>query len=402
MSTSARQSTLRRLTVIVALQWLGATLGLPLLPLFLERHHGTPTLVGLVMASFFVAGLATQFVVGHLADRFGRRRVLATGLAAYGIASAAYLLPVSAGFFALARMVQGAGAGAIEVASLSAVAALFPEAERGRAMSRIFAAQLSGIAIGPLAGAVVTVGQLGWAFLAAGVASSVAAFWALRCDLGESEADPTPLPPMQRTPQIYGAVVAAVASGLCVGVYEACWSLLMHARGASTLDIRLSWTFFCTPWVLLSRAGGWLADHANRKLIAIAGTFSSAVFLATYPHLHSVRVLLGTGSLEAVASALSVPSISSLLSQGATSREMGRRQGLSTSANTAALACAAAGAGALFSVNPVLPFTVFASASIVCTATLWWWWRAVVGAVAGDDDAPATHEGPPARTPLPT
>lgn len=402
MSTSARQSTLRRLTVIVALQWLGATLGLPLLPLFLERHHGTPTLVGLVMASFFVAGLATQFVVGHLADRFGRRRVLATGLAAYGIASAAYLLPVSAGFFALARMVQGAGAGAIEVASLSAVAALFPEAERGRAMSRIFAAQLTGIAIGPLAGAVVTVGQLGWAFLAAGVASSVASFWALRCDLGESEADLTPLPPMQRTPQIYGAVVAAVASGLCVGVYEACWSLLLHARGASTLDIRLSWTFFCAPWVLLSRAGGWLADHANRKLIAIAGTFSSAVFLATYPHLHSVHVLLGTGSLEAVASALSVPSVSSLLSQGATSREMGRRQGLSTSANTAALACAAGGAGALFSVNPTLPFTVFASASIVCTATLWWWWRAVVGAVSGNDDAPATPEGPPARAPLPT
>lgn len=402
MSTSARQSTLRRLTVIVGLQWLGATLGLPLLPLFLERHHGTPTTVGLVMSSFFVAGLATQFVVGRLADRFGRRRVLAIGLAAYGIASAAYLFPVSAGYFALARMVQGAGAGAIEVASLSAVAALFPESERGRAMSRIFAAQVLGIALGPLIGAVATVGQLGWAFLAAGVASSVASFWALRCDLGESDVDPTPLPPMQRSPQIYGAVVAAVAVGLCVGVYEGCWSLLMHARGASSVDIRLSWTFFCAPWVLLSRAGGWLADHANRKVIAIFGTLSSALFLATYPHLHSVHVLLGTGSLEAIASSLSAPSVSSLLSQGAASREMGRRQGLYTSANTAALACATACAGALFSVDSALPFTVFAAASVACTATLWWWWRHTVGRVTGNDEAPATHEGPPARTPQTT
>lgn len=403
MALEARHRTLRRLTVIVAIQWMGATLGLPLLPLFLERHHGTPTVVGFVMASFFVAGLATQFVAGHLADRFGRRRVLAAGLVAYGVASAAYLLPVTADFFALARMVQGAGAGAIEVASLSAVASLFPERERGRAMSRIFAAQLFGVAVGPLVGAVANVNQLAWAFLAAGVASSVAAFWALRCDLGEREHDPSPLPPMQRTPQIFGSVVAAIASGLCIGVYETCWSLLMSHRGASTLEIRLSWTFFSVPWVLLSRAGGWLADHADRKLIAIFGTFSSAAFLATYPHIHDVHILLATGSLEAIASSLSVPSVSSLLSQGATSREMGRRQGLSTSANTAALACSAGGAGALFSVNPTLPFTLYAGASAVCTVTLWWWWRRVVGHVATNDDAPATPRGEsPARTPLET
>ena len=52
------KQTLRRLTIIVAIQWMGATLGLPLLPLFLEHRGGTPTMIGLIMASFFVAGVA--------------------------------------------------------------------------------------------------------------------------------------------------------------------------------------------------------------------------------------------------------------------------------------------------------------------------------------------------------
>ena len=125
MVTSTPQQTLRRLTVIVAIQWMGATLGLPLLPLFLEHRGGVPTVIGFIMASFFVAGVVTQFFLGRLADRFGRRPILIYSLIAYGIASTAYLLPVSAPWFALARAVQGASAGAIEVASMSAVCLLY-------------------------------------------------------------------------------------------------------------------------------------------------------------------------------------------------------------------------------------------------------------------------------------
>ena len=115
---------------------MGATLGLPLLPLFLEHRGGTPRVIGLIMAAFFVAGVATQFALGHVVDRFGRRPVLVVGLVVYGLASMTFLLPVAAPWFALTRAVQGATAGAIEVASLSAVAALFPQEERGRAISR--------------------------------------------------------------------------------------------------------------------------------------------------------------------------------------------------------------------------------------------------------------------------
>lgn len=376
--TTPRQ-TLRRLTVIVAIQWMGATLGLPLLPLFLEHRGGTPTMIGFIMAAFFVAGVATQFALGHLADRFGRRPILIASLVVYGVASMTYLLPVTAPWFALTRAVQGASAGAIEVASLSAVAALFTQAERGRASSRILAAQLLGIAIGPLAGVAVSVRHLGIAFFAAGVASLVAAGVTMRTDVGDRVEDTGPLPALRWNRQLAGSLVAGACIGIVIGVYEACWSLLMHHDRASTLQIRLSWTMFSVPWVVLSGLGGWLADHANRRTVAMAGLFNAAFFLALYPHIHNNVLLLFLGSLESIGASLSAPAISSLLTQGAADRELSRRQGLYATANTASLAIAAGLSGVLFTRDPALPFTTFAIVSAVLGLSTLWWWRDVEG-----------------------
>ncbi len=381
MTQRGAQRTLRRLTIIVALQWMGATLGLPLLPLFLEHRDGTPPVIGLIMSTFFVAGVATQFIFGHLADRFGRRQVLVLSLVAYGLASMTYLLPVAAPWLALTRAVQGASAGAIEVASMSAVFALFPEDQRGRAISRILAAQLFGLAIGPLVGVIASVDDLGWAFFATGIVSLAAALVAAHTDLGDRAYDPSPLPPLQWNRQIIGSLFAASASGLAIGVYEACWSLLLHAHHASTLQIRLSWTFFGLPWMLLARVGGWLADHANRRAIALAGLVNGAVFLAIYPHIHDNDVILALGSLESIGGALSVPSISSLMSQGAANRELSRRQGLYTTSNTASLALAAGVSGFLFTVNTALPFTLIAAVSVLLASTTLYWWHGVRGRI---------------------
>jgi MFS family permease len=136
---------------------------------------------------------------------------------------------------------------------------------------------------------------------------------------------------------------------------------------------------FSLPWVALSRVGGWLADHANRRLIGLAGLLNGAIFLALYPHIHNNVVMLFVGSLESVGAALSVPAVSSLMSQGALNRELSRRQGLYATSNTAALAIAASVSGFLFSVNSALPFTLIAVVASVLAATTLWWWRNVNG-----------------------
>ena len=382
MPISTPQQTLNRLTVIVLIQWMGATLGLPLFALFLEHRGGSPHVIGLIVAAFFIAGVVTQYFLGHLADKFGRRPVIVLSLVVYGLASMTYALPLSAVWFTLTRAVQGASAGALEVASMSAVAALFAENERGRAVSRILAAQLVGAAFGPLAGIVASVKNLGWVFFITGLVSLVAAIVAFNTNVGDQAYDPTPLPPMKWNRPFVGALVAAAATGLAVGVYETCWSLLMHAHHATTLQIRLSWTMFCLPWVALSRTGGWFADHLNRRYTALFGLLNGAAFLATYPHIHNNVVMLFLGSAESLGAALSSPSIASMLSQGAQSRELSRRQGVYATSTTASMALAAMGSGFLFTVNTALPFTLVAIMSSALAISTLYFWRGVKGRIA--------------------
>lgn len=360
---------------------MGATLGLPLLPLFLEHRGGSPHVIGFIIASFFLAGLVSQFYLGRLADTYGRRPILVGGLLLYGLASMTYVLPISSWWFALSRMVQGASAGAIEVVSLSTIAALYDENERGSAIARIFAAQLLGIAIGPMVGVIATVPTLGWAFFATGVVSIGAAVAASRTPLGDRAFDPTPLPPIRWSSQLVGALFASATTGMAIGVYETCWSMLLRAHHASLFQIRLSWTLFCIPWVVLSRVGGWIADNANRKWAAVLGLFNGAIFLAVYPHIHNNAIMPFVGSCESLGAALTAPSISSLLSQGAGDREFSRRQGLSATAQTAALAIAAIAAGFLFTRSPALPFTIFSVVAVLLASSASWFWRDVQGRV---------------------
>jgi hypothetical protein len=70
------------------------------------------------------------------------------------------------------------------------------------------------------------------------------------------------------------------------------------------------------------------------------------------------------------------------MSQGAADRELSRRQGLFTTANTASLAIASGTSGFLFAINPVLPFSVMASISAAFALTTLFWWRHVQGRVS--------------------
>ncbi|HEV2427235.1 MAG TPA: MFS transporter, partial [Acidimicrobiales bacterium] len=267
---------------------------------------------------------------------------------------------------------------------------LFPQEERGRAVSRVYAAQLLGIAIGPVAGVAVSVRDLGAAYFATGILSLVAAAVTARTALGALDPETGPLPRVRWSGRLTGALFAAASMGVATGVYEACWTLLMHAHHASTLQIRLSWTFFCVPWVALSGVGGWLADHANRRAIVAVGAVNVAFFMALYPHIHSNVALLFLGSVESIGTSLTAPAAASLLTEGAAEREFGRRQGLSATANTGSLAAAAAISGALFSHSPVLPFTAMAIASATLGLSTLWWWRRVAGRVAPSEaTAPA-------------
>lgn len=377
------------------LLWLGASSILPLLPKYLRYHGASDATVGAVMAAYFVAAVAFQYPSGSLADRFGRRMVLLGGLLVYAIGSLGFLARLSPiGDIGL-RALQGIGAGAAEVASLAMVSAAVALERRGRAFGSIYGGQVAGMAIGPLVGSLTGVASMGVVFVGASGAALVAGIPVLAAPIARREDTETvlarrgsrvALPRLNRA--LVGALMVAAAFGLVDGIYEACWTLLLDARHAENWQIGLSWTLFAVPFVLMARPGGWLADHMDRRWLA-AGTVSVSIGLcALYPFLPSLSWLLALGGVEALAMATALPAAQSLLTQSSMPSEVGRVQGLFSTAETAAVAVAAGAGGALFGITSSAPFVAGASAAAIFAVSLPFAWGPAVGRVANLESHP--------------
>jgi DHA1 family multidrug resistance protein-like MFS transporter len=368
------------LLVAVFVQSVGAGAVLPLLPLFLRRQGTSPGLVGAVMSAFFVAGVLTQYAAGHATDRAGGRLVMVGGLALYAVASLGFLLDVGAGGYVGLRALQGVGAGAVQVASLALVGVAVPAERRGRAYALVFAAQLGGFALGPLSGTIAGIAHLRWLFVATAALSLVAVAPTLAGTIaiaGKPATARGPRVPVTRP--LIGIALVGVSAGLVAGVYEACWSLLMNSRGAHTWQIGLSWTLFCVPFATFSPVAGWLVDHFDRRILAIAGLLSSSAFAVTYPFIPVVPVLMGLGVIEAVGVAIAFPAAQSLLADMVPADRMGRAQGVFTTSENAAIGVGAGVSGALFGVTRWLPFSTAALLSALVVVPLPLLWRQVPG-----------------------
>jgi MFS family permease len=378
------------LIVAVFVQGVGASAVLPLLPLYLRAHGTSPALVGMVMGAFFIAGVLTQYGAGHLTDRIGHQPVIVGGLVLYATASLGFVAAVGAGGYVGLRALQGVGAGAVQVASLALVGLVVPPERRGRAFAAVFAAQLAGLGVGPVAGSAAGVEHLRWLFVGTAALSLVAV---LPVTIGASVAV-TEAPvatdndaPLRISRALIGVTLIGVAGGLVTGVYEACWSLLLHSRDAADWQIGLSWTLFALPFALFSPIAGRLADRLDRRWLAGASVLAWSGFAALYPFIPSVPLLVGLGAAEAIGVAIAIPAAQSLLTSTATPKTLGRAQGFFTTAETASIAAAAAVSGALFGAARWIPFVAASLAGVLIVATLPPLWRGLPGHSRKEDTA---------------
>ncbi len=115
-----------------------------------------------VVDAYALTLAALVLTAGSLADRLGRRRLFAVGLAIFSVASLLCAVAPDPTFLNLARALQGVGGAVMFAVSLALVAQEFPAGrERGTAMGLYGATIGVAVAIGPLVGGALT-DAFGW------------------------------------------------------------------------------------------------------------------------------------------------------------------------------------------------------------------------------------------------
>jgi MFS family permease len=163
----------------VAIDLVGFGIILPLLPQYAEKLGATPTVIGVIVASFSVAQLLFAPVWGRLSDRIGRKPILVISLFGTAIGSLLTGLAGSVWLLFLGRVVDGASGASVSVAQASA-ADLAPPSQRARLMGLLGAAFGVGFVAGPAIGALGALGGVHVPFLIAAAISFVNALVAIR------------------------------------------------------------------------------------------------------------------------------------------------------------------------------------------------------------------------------
>lgn len=187
------------LTMLAALGPISTDLYLPALPAIESAFETTVATVQLTLSVYMVAFAVCQLFYGAMSDRFGRKPVLAFGVAVYFVASVACALAISIEGLVLARFFQALGGCCGVVVGRAVVRDVFGRKKSAKMLSYMGTAMALAPALGPVIGGYLTV-AFGWE----------ASFWVLSgfggaCLLGilfvlkesNSEPDASALQPRQ-------------------------------------------------------------------------------------------------------------------------------------------------------------------------------------------------------------
>ena len=125
----------------------------PLWSLYAQRDHLSSLTVTLVFAAYAVAVALSLFLVGHLSDSYGRRRVLAPAVALNLIAGVVFVSWPELPGLLLARVLSGFGIGAVTATATAWLAELHAAHrpnDSGRSQGVAIAANLGGLGLGGL------------------------------------------------------------------------------------------------------------------------------------------------------------------------------------------------------------------------------------------------------------
>src|SRR3954464_1535963 len=336
-----------KLTVLMItafVDMLGLAMIIPLLPFYATKLGASATIVGVLIAAFSIAQLASAPLWGHFSDSYGRRPALLVGLLVSAVAYVIFAYASTLWLLLLSRVVQGLGGGTIGVVQAYVADASDPK-DRAKSLGWLSAGPSFGAVVGPAIGSAL----IHWGRHAPGIASAIfcvliSVFAGLYLRESREDALTTaehgiraetgggavwsvishPREPAQRLIWIY-----AIAIGAFYGTAPTLPLILAHRLPITEANVGF-FVMYLGGMGVFVRAGilGRMIEWLGEARLTRLGLVLLALGLALIAAVHSFATLLVALTLMPLGTAFVFPCVTAMLSRVVPKRHRGLYMGV--------------------------------------------------------------------------
>lgn len=286
------------------------SIAVPVLPDLGRRIGASPTLIGVLFASFGASLLVVSVPAGRWSDRVGRRGPMLGGLAALAAASVLFAFADTLPWLFAARLTQGAADAVTWIVGFALIADLYEPEERGRVMGLVMAGSGFGFMIGPsIGGWLYEWGGMRVPFLAVAAASVavLGAFLLVGIPDRRAARDEGSLAALVRVPAVAACGAAVVTMAATLAMLEPIVSLHLQTRLAvNPARVGLLFGIAAFATMILHPIYGRMVDRFGGRRLTLLGLMAAAVVLPATGRMSSFESAVVLFVVQASAGALAI------------------------------------------------------------------------------------------------
>ena len=296
---------------------------LPILPFYALAHGATPAELGMLTATFAGMSLIFSPIMGKLADRYGRKRILQIGTAGFVIGYLVFAFSDSLPLLFVARAIEGIAAAAIFPACISLLSDFTNEQQRGRAMGLVGMAFSLGFIVGPAFGGLASGISVQVAFLLSALMAFLN-FLSVHLQIREPHEKQDSRGIVQQEVSLLEHIsspllflfMGSFMTAFMIGGLDATLAIYTADRmGFSSPQIGLIFTYIGVLIMVMQFVGGGLVNRFGELRLIPAGLLLSGAGFALLTLTHDWLSLLLPLAVFVMGNALVFPSVNSLITK---------------------------------------------------------------------------------------
>ena len=256
------------------------SVAVPVLPDLSRKLGASPTMIGLLFASFGVTLLTVSIPMGAVSDRVGRKAPMVSGLLALAASTLLFAYSDGLPWLFAARLVQGAADAITWVVGFALIADRYGPEERGRVTGFVMSGTSAAVMVGPtIGGWLYELGGIRAPFLmvsALAVAGALGFLW-LEIPSARETAEPVPIRVVLRSRAVAVCTLVVVAISATISMFEPVLPLYLNAKlGLGPARIGMIFGCSAVASAILHPIYGRLADRWGGGRLMIAGLAAAA------------------------------------------------------------------------------------------------------------------------------